>query len=205
MRLVSFIYFVSLVYIIFCICKKDKYNDTGVKGICYFDIDGTLTTSQQDQNDLVKQCLDNNFAVGIVTASGRTIDHICDGNKPIVPWMPSKICEQFNKNNGKMYNSLRVLAGTSLYKEIPKDYPVNSSPGYIKGYSMTYGRDKFYPNVPDKCVVLFDDQPSFLEGVKKFNPKLETQCANTDCGLKGPLSSKIVLNKIRKMQSNGCI
>jgi len=205
MRIVPFIillFIILCIIVVFCVCKKENYTSR-VKGICYFDIDGTLTSSQNDRNDLIKQCLDNNFAVGIITASGRRIHNVCDGDRPIVPWMPSTLCKQFNKNRG-MYNSTTVLAGKSLHTEIPSDYPLNESPGYVKGYAMAHGRDKFYPNVPDKCVVLFDDQISFMKDVHRFNPNFETQCANKICGLNGMLTSDIVRNKIRQMQLNGC-
>lgn len=178
------------------------------KGICYFDIDDTLTTAKGDKDEIVKQCLDNNFAIGIITASTRKVEDICEGSKAKVEWMSDLLCEQFQKNNAKMYNSASVVAGSEVF---PVDYPIGESHGIIKGYNMEYGRKTFYPNVSDKCVVLFDDQQRVLDDVKKYNSNLETQCAghkpddHLTCKSLGRfLDSSIVRDKVMFMKENGC-
>jgi len=171
-----------------------------IKGICYFDIDGTLISASGSRNEIVKVCLDNNFAIGIITASPRKIEHICSGDKGRFDWMPDLLCKQFNENGGKMYNSTAVVAGDSIF---PGDYPHGASQGYIKGFNMKYGRDKFYPHVPDERVVLFDDQQAVLDGVREFNPNFQTQCANNTCrDLEHPLSVSVVKEKIEEMKIN---
>lgn len=190
-------------------CQKPKYipkyipksTPEKTKGICYFDIDGTLTTANGDRDAIMRECLDNNFAIGIITASNRKIEDVCDGDVPRENWMPKLLCEQFNKNGGKMYNSTRVVAGNTNF---PVGYPYNKDQGYIKGFDMDNGRNSFYPNIPDKCVVLFDDQLGVLNGVKTYNSNFQTQCANTACGLKNGLDISIVKNKIKEMKENGC-
>lgn len=181
---------------------KDKKKH--VKGICYFDIDNTLTSAIGNSDEIIQECLDNNFAVGIVTASGRTIDHICSGDKAggyqNAEWMSDKLCKQFRENDGKMFNSLRVVAGKKIF---PKNYPSNQSFGFIKGFDMHYGKNLSYPSVPDKCVVLFDDNPMVLKGVKDYNPELETHCSHPICGGK-LLTKEIVSDKIKEMIANGC-
>jgi hypothetical protein len=184
----------------FRVRKKDK----SIRGICYFDIDNTLTSAQGNPDEIIQECLDNNFAVGIITASGRTIDDICSGDKAggyqNANWMSDKLCKQFRENDGKMFNSLRIVAGKTVF---PKDYPSDKTFGYIKGFDMDYGKTLSYPSVPDKCVVLFDDNPDVLRGVKKYNPSLETQCSHPTCG--GQLLTKeIVREKIQSMIANGC-
>lgn len=179
-------------------------NTEKIKGICYFDIDNTLTSAQGNPDEIIQECLDNNFAVGIVTASGRTIDDICSEDKAggyqNANWMSNKLCKQFRENDGKMFNSLRIVAGKTVF---PKDYPSDKSFGYIKGFDMDYGKTLSYPSVPDKCVVLFDDNPDVLRDVKKYNPSLETQCSHPTCG--GQLLTKeIVRKKIQSMIANGC-
>lgn len=193
-------------------CKADiqreleqfTLNKDNVKGICYFDIDNTLTSAIGDRDEIIQECLDNNFAVGIVTASGRTIDDICSGNKAggyqNAEWMSDKLCKQFRENKGKMFNSLRVVAGETIF---PKNYPANQSFGFIKGFDMHYGKNLSHPSVPDKCVVLFDDNPMVLKGVKEYNPELETQCSHPTCGGK-LLTKEIVRGKIKEMIANGC-
>ena len=191
----------------------EKYK-SNIKGICYFDIDDTLTTAKRDDKDkILQECLDNNFAIGIITASSRNVDDICDGEKAKVGvgWMSDLLCKQFNKNP-KMYNSSTVLAGKTIYPSYyPSNYPINSSYGIRKGYQMEYGKKMFYPNMSDKCVVLFDDQQNVLDDVKKYNSNLETQCAGynpnnpyTCKSLLGVLDHNVVKNKVMSMIENGC-
>jgi hypothetical protein len=183
---------------------KEKYGRSTskpVKGLCYFDIDGTLTTAQGDPDELVQACFDNDFAVGIATASNRKISDICNGDIPKEGWVPSLLCKQFNRD-GKMYNSLSQVAGKTHF---PVAYPYQSSYGYKKGFNMKYGRDNFYKDVPDKCVVLFDDNPEFIRGVKHFNARLSTQCANKTCGIRSVLNKDVVLQKLTELRGSGCV
>ena len=181
-------------------------------GICYFDIDDTLTTSISEADSLMKECLNNNFDIGIITASNRSINHICNG--PIAggfehdsnKWMSSILCKHFKDTNNVTFNNSMIVAG----KPAPINLPVDKLPldphhiaGYMKGYSMNYGKNLLYPDMPDKCVVLFDDQQDYIDGVKRFNNNLEVQCANYACG--GiPLSIDTVRNKISSMKKAGC-
>ena len=76
---------------------------------------------------------------------------------------------------------------------------------------MKYGRDLVDSNIPDKCVVLFDDQQHVLDDVKKFDPNLEVQCSGEPtapgaCQTLGHvLDIDTVKKKIKDMQANGCI
>ena len=195
------------IYCLYIILSYPKYSQeysTDIKGICYFDIDGTLISANGSTDEMIKVCLDNNFAVGIITASTRKIEHICDGDKGRFDWMPNLLCKQFSENGGKMYNSIVVVSGDSIF---PRDYPHWASngvnPGYIKGFNMKYGRDKFYPHVPDEMVVLFDDQQPVLDGVKQFNPNFQTQkvCENKfgSCVDSQSLSVDVVRRKLEEM------
>ena len=95
--------------------------------------------------------------------------------------MSNILCKHFQKNK-RMYNSTSIVAGS---EHKPHDWPSNklsSDPGYVKGFDMVYGRDLFYPDIPDKCVVLFDDQSFYMDGVKRYNKNLEVECANYTCG-----------------------
>ena len=167
-----------------------------IKGICYFDIDDTLTTAIDNPDDIVQTCLDNDYEVGIITASGRTLEHICDGDKAIQPWMSDILCKRFRETNGKMFNSLTRVAGK---KDFPADYPYHKlrmgDYGYIKGFNMKYGRDTFYPHIKDNNVILFDDQQPVMDGVHRFNKDIkgnfQTECSNISCGNTQNLNKKI--------------
>lgn len=204
-----FILIIILCAVMFILWKtcKEKFcstNEGVTKGIFYFDVDGTIITSE-NFDSIVKECLKNNIAVGIATNSMRTVDFICTGNKAggkerwSDGWMSSTLCKQFNKNGGRMFNSKVIVAGS---RDKPPGYPENRSPGYIKTFNMKYGRDLFYPNVPNNCVVLFDDDPGYLEGVREYNRENGTDfgsvCANFGCGGKN-LDIYLVKRKIKEI------
>ena len=187
---------------------KSKSNNKSVKGICYFDIDDTLTTAKGNIDEIMQECLKNDFAIGIITASGRNVSHMCNGDKASVPWMSDILCKQFRENNAKMYNSMTIVAGEPVDKVIRKGWPLDkvvSDPGFVKGWDMQYSKNKFYDDVPDKCVVLFDDQPVYIDGVKRFNPEFEVECSNMTCGSHRFLDKEMVRVKIKEMKRNGCI
>jgi hypothetical protein len=207
------IYFITKV----CFCKatskatsKSTSKANNTKGICYFDIDGTLTTANGDRDEMIQECLNNNFAVGIITASPRKVIDICNGDKAVDNWMSNLLCKQFQENNAKMYNSTTQLAGSTSFPDGYNNIQ-NKNQGYVKGWQMKYGRDKFYKDIPDKCIVLFDDQQPVMDAVKDFDKNLEVQCSGYDssqgtCTTLGKvLDLNTIKTKIKKMQANGCI
>lgn len=175
-----------------------------VKGICYFDIDDTLTTAKGDPDDIIQTCLDHNFAVGIITASARTIDDICSGEskggRQNANWMSNKLCKQFRENNGKMFNSLVFVAGQDLESFIKEhNYGTNLDYGHIKGLSMMRGK-KLYPHLSYKDIVLFDDNSLVLQQVKEINPDLQVRCSHHKCG--GSVLTKEIVDKQIKSMIN---
>lgn len=173
----------------------EKHRSERVNGICYFDIDGTLTHANDNADDIIQVCLDNNFAVGIITASGRTVNHVCNKNKSTVNWMSDKLCNQFYNNNAKMYNSTTMIDGSYIF---PKNYPINASPGYVKGFLMDYGRNNNYPYLPDDKVVLFDDDINFIRGVKQYNNKFKTQYVKQHTGYSSSSSNLLCKDFVQK-------
>ena len=188
-----------------CDLKKKQHDkiasSESTKGICYFDIDGTLITANGDRDEMMKTCLDNNFDIGIITASSRSLEDLCDGDISKVKWMPNSLCKRFKDTGGRLFNSAVSVAGSS---NLPSNYPKNTDYGFIKGFNMSFCRDSFYSEIPDKCLLLFDDDPNYLKGVKQFNPNLEIQCANTLCGGRR-LDNNVVKNAIDRLVKNGCV
>lgn len=187
--------------------EKLNYNidEKLVKGICYFDIDDTLTTAKGDPEQIIQTCIDNNFAVGIITASARTIDHICFGESKggiqNANWMSNKLCKQFRENNGRMFNSLVTIAGQNLDSFIKENnYGPNLDYGHIKGISMIRGKD-FYPHLSYKDIVLFDDNSLVIEQVKQINPELQVECSHPKCN-GSFLTKELVDKKIKSMINN---
>lgn len=176
-----------------------------IKGICYFDIDDTLTTAKGDPDEIIQTCFDNNFAVGIITASTRTIDDICSGDykggRQNANWMSNKLCKQFRENNGKMFNSLLFVAGQDLKSFIKEsNYDSNLDYGHIKALSMIRGKD-LYPHLSYKDIVLFDDNSLVMEQVKQINHELQVVCSHPKCN--GTfLTKELVSKKIKSMINN---
>lgn len=139
-------------------------------GICYFDIDGTLTTAQGIPERMVDECLDNNYAVGIVTASTRIPPDVCRGDEPVQPWMPANLCRYMNQRGFDTFNSL------------PPDhnYQYNSELGIFKSQRMEKGQKLF--NIKDpKKVILFDNDPEILQGIKEHGRGYTGVCAGAEC------------------------
>jgi len=161
--------------------KKDYYKKK--EGICFFDIDGTLIDAIDDIDDIVQKCLDNNYGVGIITASGRAPEHLVKNNSELEPWIGEKLWNYMKDTNFITYNSATpILAGK---KEFPEDYPAHyplNSQGTCKGYAMMhYSKIK---NIKPENIVLFDDQSQVVDDVRKFNSKLGAvlvDCNATHC------------------------
>lgn len=163
------------------------------KGLILFDIDGTLTTGQHNE-EVVQACIDNGWAVGICTAG--PVYRM--GNLLSYPWMPKNLYDfmilhnniTFNnvgsgfltgKLNIEAYKSLRVPNGIDTY-------------GYRKGYALQQTGKAIGISNP-KCLVLCDDLRTFIRGVLAYNPKLTTLCSGTDCN--GQLTVPRILNIIK--------
>lgn len=146
-------------------------------------------------------CLDNNFDIGIITASARTIPMICDGDKAIAPWMSDKLCKRIQESNGRLFNTTKVISGEN---RLENGRVYTNDVAKMKTNDMLYSRDKYHPDIPDKCLTLFDDDVDVLKGVNSFNGKLSAVCSSVKCGLERNLSDIDVLNKVKKMVKSGC-
>jgi len=140
-----------------------------LKGIVYFDIDDTLSTAQfDDKNKAIDTLLDNGYGVGIVTASDRTINDVCYGNRAnqqLSPWMPDSLCGWMSSRDFNTYNSRSLTAGKKttfphfggMYEEI----------GRKKGWQMQQGMDLFGTS----NVILFDDNARVIEDAQQYFPQ----------------------------------
>lgn len=199
----------ALIYVVLNTKKSKKskpiiLSDNIPRGICYFDIDDTLTTAIDSPDDIIQACLDNNFAVGISTASKRTINDICEvDGTPKESWMSHKLCKQFRENPNMFNSAYPIIAGmTQNNPNFPRNRQEETQ-GAMKGFHMKYGKETIYPNIPDKCVVLFDDNTQFINDMKKSQPRMEVACSGKDCG-QVRLSKNLVLTKLKQMIDNGC-
>jgi hypothetical protein len=174
---------------------SDNYN-----GLVLFDIDGTLTgdlTTIQNNEEIVQTYLDNNYAVGVVTAGGIYTPENINPNDSEYPrliiqqpstWMPHNLYNFMRNNDFNTFNNVRsdILLGkkeTKKYKDHCDKLHNRHRHliwGWKKGLAMK--ETALHYNIYDSTkVILYDDQPSFLQGAKLFDPEFKTFCAGRAC------------------------
>jgi len=146
------------------------------KGVCLFDLDGTITVTK-DVDAVLEQCLSKNFAVGIATAGGYSIATLCPGGAPAAAygWMTPKFCQHLSacsSFNGvgsqqalmrESSRSASELYGGQRMKAARHDADL---PGWLKGFAMDHAFHEL--RVPSSCGILFDDDPGYLRGATAF-------------------------------------
>jgi hypothetical protein len=167
------------------------------KGICLFDIDGTLTTGLNNYKS-IDICLRRGYAVGISTAgSGYTIKNIQQFD-----WMPDNLYSFMRDRNFDTFNNVGsgVLGGVynpKAYKKIKDLYSDRDIVwGLLKGLSLENTATKYKIKDPKK-MILFDNDPAFIEGLSIYNPNFTLICAGNPCGNKmSPETVSYALDKL---------
>lgn len=163
--------------------------DTGYKGICMFDIDGTLTNQGLDANqngELFQICLDAGYAIGINTAGPvYTPDKVPSWppTSKYFYWMPKNLYDFLVKNNWNTFNN---VGSYYLNGKVNKQaYDNNKAPsgisqnGFNKGLALKETAALY--NVKDpNCVIMFDDDRNFIQGMREFNSSYNINCINAD-------------------------
>ena len=151
------------------------------KGLCLFDIDGTLTTGKENF-EVVQYCLDKGYAVGIATAGSI----YQPSNLLDYTWMPSNLYGFMRSNNFNTFNNVAsgILTGnqnSAAYTRTLKQKPDNVFwPGWFKGLALE--RTGLLYGIQDPSMLfLFDNDPSFLTGVQQYNKDLRVVCAGEPC------------------------
>ena len=154
------------------------------KGLCLFDVDGTLTSCSREENELaVEQCLKAGYAVGINTAGAvYTTDNIIGYDN----WMPRNLYNFMEKHNFDTFNNVasKLLQGClneKAYRDASKKCSKNMLPGYLKGFALEKTAHAYGITDPSKMII-FDDLEWFIQGIKQYNDKLVCVCAGLDCG-----------------------
>lgn len=141
--------------------------------LVYFDIDGTLTTAKNAYR-AVQDLVDDGHIVGVITASNRTIEQSCGAS-----WMPQNLCGEMEKNGFLTYNSSNLTAGVFRdWSSIIGQEEPHLRAGMQKALQMKNGMALF-----PECTraVLFDDDPDYLAGAKKYYPEGKFVCAGNAC------------------------
>jgi len=148
---------------------QNRENKKTYKGVCIFDIDGTLTEGKDNYN-VVQYFLNLGYAVGVSTAgSVYTIE-----NLRFFKWMPSNLYEFMNRNRFNTFNNVASgwICGTknlNVFRSIDSYAPNGIDLyGWRKGFVLEQTARMFNISDPKK-VVMFDDLENFVNGMKAYN------------------------------------
>jgi len=101
-------------------------------------------------------------------------------------WMPKNLYYWMQKHNFDTFNNVAsdILIGEynpAGYAHIKNNYQGHMVWGLLKGHSLTTTAAKY--NIQDHTkMVLFDNDPGFLQGLKKYNKNFNLVCAGKPCG-----------------------
>ena len=201
--LLLILFFLVALSILIFFTVKDYYkkipikNTKSYKGLCLFDIDGTLTTGQDNEKS-IDICLKNGWAVGISTA-GAMYD---PSNLLSFSWMPKNLYDFMAKHNWTTFNNVarNIYAGKS--KQQPNyDKEGHKKWGILKGHSLLETA-QVLDIIPQKNnLILFDNDPAFMEGTKIF-PQTQAICAGYPCSQDLILNPNLVLHTVNSTLVN---
>jgi len=181
MKILSLLLFFILLSILFIKIKRfitmknHKYD-----GLVLFDIDGTLTTGTENER-VVQYFLDRNYAVGISTAGSMyNPKNIMKFN-----WMPKNLWFFMIKNNFNTFNNImsNILCGKfepSIYNYNIDKVSISNVLGWKKGISLKKTAEIYNITNPKK-IVLLDNDPDYIRGVRLYNPDFSIICAGKPC------------------------
>tara|TARA_A100001011_G_scaffold400833_1_gene519562 strand:- start:529 stop:1191 length:663 start_codon:yes stop_codon:yes gene_type:complete len=155
--------------------KNIEEVEFGYKGIVLFDVDGTLTTGNENYK-VVDHFIKNNYVVGIVTAGSIYNKE----NLSTWEWMPNNLYTFISDNKFVSFNNVASSILCGEYN--PTQYEMNKLKipiiegkqsmgyqiGWDKGFSLMECALKFGIINPKK-MILIDNDPYFLDGAKLFN------------------------------------
>lgn len=167
--------------------KKDKYipdkiysETENFRGVCLFDIDGTLTDGLNNER-VVQECIDAGYAVGISTA-GKMYNTT---NIQYFPWMPRNLYDFMKKRNFDTFNNVNdhVLCGKNSMNEYDNLFVPDGMS--VWGIRKALALEKTAKNLgitePNK-MIMFDNDPGYLDGMRLVNPGFTLICAGQPCG-----------------------
>jgi hypothetical protein len=158
--------------------------------LVYFDIDDTLTNADPEEVNMIINFLteERNCIIGIITASRRTINHVCfeEETNKYFDWVPKNLCVALNKNKFKTFNSHIVEAGETTEPYLEWDF------GIKKGQQMKKGQKQY--NIKPEHVHLFDDNIRVLKHARQVMPHSKFHIVDNN-----NFRSKLTLNRIKNI------
>ena len=153
------------------------------KGICLFDIDGTLTTGINN-SESIDLCIKAGYVVGISTAGAM---YTPDKLLLSFDWMPKNLYNFMKHNDFKTFNNVAsgIITGkydSSAYQDIRNKFKNQHIMwGLLKARSIIRTA-KLYNIFDFNKMILFDNDPLFLKGLHIYNPEIRGICAGMPCG-----------------------
>lgn len=150
------------------------------KGVCLFDIDGTLTDGRDNYN-VVQKCIDSRYAVGISTAGSM----YKTTNIEYFPWMPTNLFNFMKNRNFDTFNNVNdsILCGKNSMNEYNNLFVPNGMS--VWGIRKALALEKTAKNLgitePNK-MIMFDNDPGYLDGMRSVNSGFTLICAGEPCG-----------------------
>ena len=200
-----FLCFIGIIIFLLIFLTKDSYNtqnqgttpergrSENFKGLCLFDIDGTLTTGH-DNSKSVDICLKNGWAVGISTAGAMYKPE----NLLSFSWMPPNLFEFMKKYNWVTFNNVAAGIYAGKYKNQPNlDHMGHKKWGILKGYSLLDSAKYLNLEKGKEKLILFDNDPLFLQGLS-YQKDLIGICAGYPCSKQNVLNPNLVNKVITK-------
>ncbi len=151
------------------------------KGLCIFDVDGTLTAGEFSVNvntrPPVQACLDAGWDVGVATASNRTWQDVCElangkyqakGGRGIAGgWMTDAMCVNMAKNDFLTFNSNDAMYGGKCIDPEGTIKRIKGTPGGKKALLIGGIVADCFPGVP---TILFDNDPKWGREALAYAP-----------------------------------
>lgn len=167
--------------------RTDKYISTEIyperdnfRGVCLFDIDGTLTDGL-DNERVVQECIDAGYAVGISTAGSM----YKTTNIQYFPWMPRNLYDFMEKRNFDTFNNVNdsILCGKNSMNEYNNLFVPDGMSiwGIRKALTLEKTAQKLGITEPSK-MIMFDNDPGYIDGIHSVNPDFTVICAGEPCG-----------------------
>lgn len=155
-----------------------------VLGVCFFDVDGTLTDAPRLRSDdgaatrsePVQACLEAGFAVGVATASTRRWQDVCTPSghaRGQEAWATDDLCGALAAEGFTTFNSRAQLAGAPVASLLPEQEAQFRAvsragrPGLTKAWAMEHVRRGHFPQLSKASLLLFDNEPQWVEDARR--------------------------------------
>lgn len=148
--------------------EKIETRTGGKKKLLLLDIDNTLTDiNPSESTRLLNAAIDNGYELGVITASDRPIEMLCNGrvgNEIRSPFMPDILCERIYNNNYKTFNTYSITLGNPDYPRSEFVYSTNPYKyGLRKGKQAQQSKD----DMKFDQVIILDDQKIVCDSINK--------------------------------------